>query len=84
MNAIEPEPPAARQAVPVTVLTGFLGAGRTKLLNRFHDGAHGLRIAMLVNDFGSVNIDAAEETVEGWKKKIEELEQKIKDKMGGK
>ncbi len=44
--------------VPVTVVGGFLGAGKTSLLNHVLSNASGKRIAALVNDFGEINIDA--------------------------
>lgn len=44
--------------VPVTVIGGYLGAGKTTMINRLLTGDHGLKLAVLVNDFGSVNVDA--------------------------
>ena len=43
--------------IPLAILTGYLGAGKTTLLNRVLSAEHGLRIAILVNDFGAINMD---------------------------
>jgi G3E family GTPase len=44
--------------VPLTIVGGFLGAGKTSLVNHLLAGAGGRRLAVLVNDFGEINIDA--------------------------
>ena len=43
--------------VPVTILTGYLGAGKNTLLNRILDGDHGKKYAVIINEFGEVGID---------------------------
>jgi G3E family GTPase len=43
--------------IPFTVIGGFLGAGKTTLLNRLLRGATGRRFAVMVNDFGTLDID---------------------------
>lgn len=47
------------KSVPVTIIGGYLGAGKTTMINRLLQGNQGLRIAILVNDFGEINVDAS-------------------------
>lgn len=62
-----PPPPVKREPVvdeasktPVTVITGFLGAGKTTLVNYILTSKeHGMRIAIIENEFGAINIDQA-------------------------
>ncbi|MBY4794791.1 CobW family GTP-binding protein [Burkholderia multivorans] len=44
-------------ATPVTILTGFLGSGKTTLLKRILNEHHGMKIAVIENEFGEENID---------------------------
>lgn len=46
------------QKLPLSIISGFLGSGKTSLLNHMLSHAEGRRITALVNDFGALNIDA--------------------------
>ncbi|MBS1913613.1 MAG: GTP-binding protein [Bacteroidetes bacterium] len=43
--------------VPVTIITGYLGSGKTTLLNALLAGGHGLRVAVIQNEFGEIAVD---------------------------
>lgn len=47
-----------RQPIPVIIVAGFLGSGKTSLLNHLLRNPQGARIGVVVNDFGQINIDA--------------------------
>ncbi|WP_009544297.1 CobW family GTP-binding protein [Crocosphaera subtropica] len=51
-------PTIPKTGMPVTIITGFLGSGKTTLLNQILDNKEGLKVAVLVNEFGDINIDS--------------------------
>mmetsp|Transcript_72425 Transcript_72425/g.169624 ORF Transcript_72425/g.169624 Transcript_72425/m.169624 type:complete len:413 (-) Transcript_72425:167-1405(-) len=68
--------PSDAGKLPVTVLSGFLGAGKTSLLTHVLQNQDGMRVAVIVNDMAEINIDATlvktgSELVEGRDKMVE-------------
>lgn len=47
-----------RNSIPILLLTGFLGAGKTSLLNHLLANELGLKIGVIINDFGDINVDS--------------------------
>jgi G3E family GTPase len=47
-----------KKEIPVLLLTGYLGSGKTTLVNRILNNRRGIRFAVIVNDLGEVNIDS--------------------------
>jgi G3E family GTPase len=47
-----------KRGMPITIITGFLGSGKTTLLNQILSHREDLKIAVLVNEFGDINIDS--------------------------
>lgn len=52
-----PKTPAGK--IPATVITGFLGAGKTTLIRHLIENAGGRRLALIINEFGDVGVDGA-------------------------
>ncbi len=50
-------PSLPKSGMPVTIITGFLGSGKTTLLNQILKNKENLKVAVLVNEFGDINID---------------------------
>jgi G3E family GTPase len=69
------------QRLPVTVLSGFLGAGKTSLLNHVLHNQTGRRVAVIVNDMSQVNIDA--QLVQGGPSGLARVEERLVEMSNG-
>ncbi|MDO4293006.1 MAG: GTP-binding protein [Eubacteriales bacterium] len=60
-----------QKSIPIALITGYLGAGKTTLLNHILNNQNGYRVAVIVNDIGTVNIDAELITQGGYVKEAD-------------
>jgi G3E family GTPase len=58
LNTTNTIPEIPKQGMPITIITGFLGSGKTTLLNQILQNKQDLKVAVLVNEFGDINIDS--------------------------
>ena len=58
LNAKNAIPEIPKRGMPITIITGFLGSGKTTLLNQILQNKQDLKVAVLVNEFGDINIDS--------------------------
>ena len=57
-------PKTSLEKLPVTVITGFLGSGKTTLIRNLIQNPQGKRLAVVVNEFGDVGVDG--EILKSW------------------
>ncbi|MBW4431063.1 MAG: GTP-binding protein [Pelatocladus maniniholoensis HA4357-MV3] len=58
MTQLEINEQIPKQVMPITIITGFLGSGKTTLLNQILKNSQDLKVAVLVNEFGDIDIDS--------------------------